>query len=107
MKAMKIAICVACLFCATAAFAQASLGMSVLNSEPVVLKSPDHPQRALQMPMGNEQTVMTTFYPTHATGQRPLWEVAPKKVEVPLGDVARELRKEHAAASKAQIIWEN
>jgi hypothetical protein len=38
---------------------------------------------------------------------RPLWELAPVKVETPLGDSARMLKKQHANARKADIVWEN
>ena len=42
-----------------------------------------------------------------AHGVRPLWEVAKPSEPVPLGDAARLLRKEHAAAKKADIVWNN
>jgi len=47
----------------------------------------------------------TTY--TSAKGERPLWEVAPEWHAIPLGDIARELKQEHATAKKAEIVWEN
>jgi hypothetical protein len=43
---------------------------------------------------------------TMAHGELAAWEVMPPLEEVPLGDAAREYRKEHASAKKARVRWE-
>jgi len=57
--------------------------------------------------MAREQNLLNDNGLTFAHGERPLWEVAQTKKVVPLGDIARELRKEHESAPKAEIVWEN
>ena len=105
---MKVALCMVCLFFASAAFAQSGVNGAVLSNEPSIFRMPTHPERAIQTPMGEEQNVMTTFNFVHARGERPLWEVAPSVVQpTPLGAVARMLRKQHAGVKKATIVWEN
>jgi len=42
----------------------------------------------------------------YAQGERPLWEFGPVSQPIPLGDIARAFRKEHAAAKKAQRVFE-
>jgi hypothetical protein len=99
----KTTLFVLCLLCATAAFGQ-SVGGSVLSSEVQVLRLPDHSQHASQQPMAQEQNLRENSSYTYAQGERPLWELAPVSHPVPLGDVARMLRKEHAAAKKADFV---
>jgi hypothetical protein len=43
---------------------------------------------------------------TMAQGEMPVWEIFRPENETPLGDAARDYRKEHAAAQKARIVWE-
>jgi hypothetical protein len=104
---MKTVFLLFCGLCATTAFGQnIGAASAVLNAEPVPLTVPSHPQHATEKPMLVEQSLLGSNY-TYAKGERPLWEVAPKKVEVPLGDVARALRKEHAVAKKSATVVEN
>jgi hypothetical protein len=100
---MRITFLLFCGLCATAAYGQAA---AVLSAEPVPICVPNHPQHATAKPMLVEQSLVSSHY-TYAQGERPLWEVAPKKVEVPLGDVARALRREHAVAKKSATVVEN
>jgi hypothetical protein len=102
---MKITLVLFCFLCATAAFGQAALGGSALSSEPRILQMPSHPAHAMQQPMGRQQSILVNSAVVSAHGERPLWEVAPKRHEVPLGDVARMFRKEHATAKKAVMVW--
>lgn len=96
------------LFCTTAALGQASLTGSVLNNQPIVLQVPSHPQQAIQKPLAEGQSLLENTGYFHADGKRPLWEVAvPKPAPMPLGDVARILRKEHETAKKASVVMEN
>jgi hypothetical protein len=101
---MKVTLfLVFCLVCVTGAFGQ-SAGAAYMQSTYV---APDHPMHAAAEPMGQMQSLFAGSGVTIAQGELPLWEVAPKHKEIPLGDTAREERKEHATAKKARVIWEN
>jgi hypothetical protein len=97
-NAMKTTLFAFLLLCASAAFGQAA---SVISSEPSPIQIPSHTQRATQHFMQREASLMITTDPNSARGERPLWEVGAKPVEIPLGDIARMLRTEHATAPKA------
>jgi len=101
---MKTIFCAFCLLCATAAFGQVG---SVLSSEIQVIQPTSHPQHAWQRPMADEQSLLITSPFTSAQGERPLWEFASPKASVPLGDMARLLRKEHETAKKAVKVYVN
>ena len=104
MKATLFAICF--LF-GTTAFGQSIYGGS-LNSQPVVYQFPEHIQRAAYTDMGREENLLTKSGFTYARGERPLWEVmSDSSYSVPLGDIARELKQEHAADKKSTIVWQN
>ncbi|MFZ0480156.1 MAG: hypothetical protein WAL71_13510 [Terriglobales bacterium] len=92
-----------CLFVATAAFGQYG---GVINSQPQFYPPPDHPAHASYAPMATEQSVVGgTAYAT-AQGDRPASDF-PQKPQASLGDVARELRKQHEHVKKARIVWTN
>lgn len=57
--------------------------------------------------MAQEQSILVRSDYIHAQGTRPLWDFGTVSYPMPLGDAARILRKEHATAKKADIIWEN
>ncbi len=99
---MKTTLFVLCLLCATAAFGQSVGG--VMSAEPQVFHPPDHAQRAAYQALAPEQNVMGNSNYYYEQGERPLWEVQPAARVVPLGDIARMLRKEHEAAKKAEFI---
>jgi len=91
--------------CSVGAVGQVSGG--TMNSQAHALVMSGNPQHASQTAMSAEQSLIghsTTF---SAHGERPLWEVMPEAPVVPLGDSARALKKEHAAAKKAVIVWSN
>jgi len=92
-----------CLVCVTGAFAQAGASAYLEST----YAAPSHPMHAAPEPMGQAQSLFTGGETTMAQGELPLWEVAPKKKEIPLGDTAREERKEHATVKKARVVWEN
>jgi len=100
---MKTALFALFLLSTTVACAQ-----GVSNTAPITstFQVVTHPERATPQPMAQEQSLLDgpgAGY-TMAQGERPLWEFASAKQEVPLGDVARRLRKEHEAAKKATFI---
>jgi len=82
-------------------------GGAALSAEPQVLQVPSHPARAYQKDMGQDQNLLGSSHTLSAHGERPLWEVAPKTQSVPLGDIARTFREEHATVKKAVIVWDN
>jgi hypothetical protein len=105
---MKTAFFLFCVLCASAAFGQnVSAGTSALSAQPIPIVVPTHPEHASQRALNTEQSLFETSAYTYARGERPLWEVAPKIVEVPLGDIARDLRKDHAIARKSAAVFEN
>jgi|ERR1700690_2474764 hypothetical protein len=102
---MKTALLVFCLLGASAAFGQVGATISG-EAQPLVLSG--HPAHASQRAMAEPQVVLENYNGfTHAHGVRPLWEVATEVDEVPLGDSARELKKQHEEAKKAEIVWVN
>jgi len=104
---MKTALFVLWLFCATGVWGQSAVGGSSLSYEPVVSWAPSHAQHASQQPMAQGHNLLESSGFNYARGEKPLWEVAPITVAVPLGDAARVVRKEHAAAQKAIKVWTN
>lgn len=102
---MKKLILVLGLFCASQAFGQLAAG--VLSSEAQGIYVPSHDATAMQKPISDERSLLISSNSVHAQGTRPLWELAPVHTEVPLGDSARMLKKQHDASKKADIVWEN
>lgn len=101
---MKTTLCVMFLICATAAFSQSA---PVLSNQVSPAQFADHVQHASQHEMGQSQNLLEHSDYSYAQGERPLWEFGPVgPPPVPLGDLARAARKEHALDKKAQIIWE-
>lgn len=104
---MKTTLLVLCFLCTAAAFGQSASGVSVLNNQPQMVSFVSHSQRASQQPMSPGESLLAGSSYSHAQGVRPLWEVAPVSNPVPLGDTARILRKQHATAKKAKVVWDN
>jgi hypothetical protein len=102
MKAMKTAVLGFCFLCATGAFGQ-SVGSAIMSS---VIQMTSHAEQASQHAMAPEQSLMEHSGFSYAQGERPLWEVQPlsQARPVPLGDIARMLRKEHETCKKADIV---
>lgn len=101
---MKKTVLALCLLCASQAFGQYA---SVISNEVQKIEVPSHEAHAMQMPMGEERSLLVGTNNVQGHGSRPLWELAPVKVETPLGDSARMLKKQHANTRKADIVWEN
>jgi len=99
-------LAVVCGFCATGAVAQVGGSvMSAPTTSPFTVTG--HIQRAGQTPMASTQYLIGHFSTMSAKGERPLWEFMTSPVEVPLGDVARQIKKEHEGAKKAAFVWVN
>jgi len=94
-----------CAVCCVGASAQIS--GSIANSQPQMFTMPDHFEHASQVGLATSQNLMERSGSVSYQGERPLWEVAPSAPVVPLGDLAREARKEHVSAKKAVRVWMN
>lgn len=103
---MKIlfSLVAAVVFCSAGAFGQ-SIGGGGGAAQMLVMTG--NPQQATQAPMAPEQNLLERSASTSARGERPLWELMPEPHVISLGDLARELRKEHANDKKAAIVWTN
>jgi len=101
---MKTALFVLCFLGATAAFGQ-SFGGAALSADVQPLQMASHTQRATQVPMASEQSLLEHSSYFIVQGERPLWEVQPLPLPpTPLGTIARMLRKEHDASKKADFV---
>jgi hypothetical protein len=100
---MKIAVFFLCLLAAASAAAQ---NASAISAQTQPLRMAENPQHASQHEMAPEQSLLQRSAYYYAQGERPLWEFGPITQPVPLGDVARAYRAEHALARKAQVILE-
>jgi len=105
MKTTLLALCFVCF--TGAAFGQATVANSSIDSEPQVYAFRNHQGHASQQVMGQEQNLLGASGYSQAHGVIPLGEVATPSGVMPLGDAARLLKKEHAMAKKADILWNN
>lgn len=78
--------------------------VNVLNNQPQMLTMQEHPQHASQTPLAQEQDLRERSTYVYAQGERPAWEFMPPPAFVPLADVARFFREEHATARKAVVV---
>lgn len=92
-----------CILASGAAAGQAA-GSFYLNSQPQMLVMPEHAQHASQMPLAPEQDLREQSTYIYAQGERPAWEFMPAPRFVPLADLARTLREEHARAKKTAVF---
>jgi hypothetical protein len=103
-KLMKIILLVSVILAGTAAFAQSA---GVLSNVPQELHMAEHPMHAEVTAMASEHFLVGGGTYTVAHGERPLWEFGPVSEPArPLGDVAREVRKEKESARRAEITLE-
>ena len=105
MKKNLIAVCF--VLCAGACLAQSAGVGSTLSNEPQMLVMPSHQATASERALSTGKNLFTGSGSVSAKGERPLWEVAPNNVPVPLGESARALKKQHGEAKKAQVTWVN
>jgi hypothetical protein len=101
---MKKILFVVCLLSTSAAFAQYA---NHLSSEPQIYQTPDHPAHASYAAGLDERGIVGGGGSTYAQGDRPAWDF-PQAAPVPLGDSARELKKQHALLlKKSRYVWIN
>jgi hypothetical protein len=103
MIIMKTVVFAFFLLCASAAFGQ-SAPVLPNTAQPVAFV--EHPAQAAQHDMGRESYLYNANPYTYAQGEQPLWQFGSAKQEVPLGDVARAYRKDHAISRKASVVVE-
>jgi len=97
---MKTAIAVFCFLCATAAFAQNG---GYISNAPVPTVISDHPEHASVHEMAPDTPVVGGSAVLTAHGDRPMWDFGPiSEGERPLGDVARDYRKQRLGHKKAE-----
>ena len=105
MKSLLVTLLLTFTFLAVPAALGQNVGSISSQVQPVYV--PDHPQHATQHAMAAEHSLVgSTEAYSYAQGERPLWEFGPFSEPTPLGDVAREVRKEKLTAKKATIIFE-
>jgi hypothetical protein len=91
-------------------FAASAFGQQaapVMPNVPVEFTISGNPAHAERHELAQEHTLMASDLYSYAQGEQPLWQFASDKRVTPLGDIARELRKQHDNAPKAEVIWEN
>ena len=102
---MKKILLLVCVLSTSAAFGQ--YYANHLDSQVQIYRSPDHPSYATYAPMAQERGVAGGGSSmSYAQGERPVSDF-PQAAPVPLGDTARELKKQHALVKKARVVWEN
>jgi hypothetical protein len=105
---MKVTLVILLLgFGAALAYGQSTNTGTALNAQPQMVQFYSHPQTAIQQSLAQEKNLLATSSFVWAQGERPLWEVAPALNAIPLGDIARMLKEEHAKAKKSEVVWEN
>jgi hypothetical protein len=103
---MKTAIAASLfLLFATMVFGQ-SVGTVLVAPNAPSFQISEHPTRAISAPMPAEQNLLGTNSLTSSSGEMPLWEAPSMSHEAPLGDTARELKKQHEAAPRARLTLE-
>jgi hypothetical protein len=102
--AMKQILFVFVLLSANAAFGQYIVNH--IDNQPQPFQAPDHPAHASYSQMAVERPIVGGGGFSFGQGDRPASDF-PQMAAVPLGDTARELRKQHTKVKKAHIVWEN
>lgn len=92
------------LFMRTAAFAQ--YGGGYISSQPQVYHAPEHTAHAGFAQMAAEQNIYPGTSYTVAQGDRPASDF-PQAASPSLGDIARELKKQHTLVKKSDTVWVN
>jgi hypothetical protein len=87
----------------TAAFGQWA---GSISSAPNPYRPPSNPAHASTHALAAEQSVLSGQSYSAAQGEKPMWEF-PQAPAVPLGDIARTLKVEHAKLKKAHVRFEN
>jgi len=104
MKTTFVVLAFVCILCGAPALGQSA---PVLSNIPSPIQMTDHPMHAAEHDMRQEVSLLSSNSPyTYAQGEVPLAELGSPTYQVPLGEVARENRREHATAAKAIKVLE-
>ncbi|MGA7080690.1 MAG: hypothetical protein WBQ43_21485 [Terriglobales bacterium] len=104
---MKKILFLLCVLSATAAFAQYSISGGSRSNQPQIYDFQSNPAHAGYAPMGTELSILSANTYNSAQGERRPSDF-PQPEAASLGDVARELRRQHAALlKKSHIVWVN
>lgn len=97
---------IACFALSTTALAQYMGGGWALDNQahPTVFAS--HDQHAYEAPLAPERDLYVRTATVIAQGETPLWEFPHPEQTMPLGDIARLLREQHATVKKAVKVLE-
>ena len=107
MKLSIFALFILCFFATSAALGQnlsAAASGTGLTGPTQGLVFQSHTEHATQKPLAQEQSLLENSTVTSAQGERPLTDFLSAQNEEPLGDVARRLRKEEAAAKSGGSV---
>lgn len=101
---VTLTLLVFCILSSTALFAQ----WGSISSEAHPMVMPSHEQHASEGNLAPQRDLFVRTATAMAQGERPLWEfeLPSKPQPMPLGDVARLYRQEHAQAKKAVKVLE-
>jgi len=101
---MKTTLLILMVLAATATFGQSA---GVLSNVPQEVHMSEHPMHAELTAMASEHFLVGGGTYTVAHGERPLWEFGPVSEPArPLGDVARDVRKDKQSARRAEVSLE-
>jgi hypothetical protein len=104
---MKKIVLLLCVLSATAAFAQYSLSGGSRSNQPQVYEFQSNPAHAGYAPLAAEQSILSANSYNSAQGERRAYDF-PQPEDASIGDVDREMRKQHAALlKKSHIVWVN
>jgi hypothetical protein len=103
MKTTLLALFAICILSSTAAFGQYA---AYLDPQPHPVMFGSHELHASEGTLLPERNLYVRTAMVIAQGERPLWEFDHPAEEMPLGDVARMLKQEHATAKKAVKVLE-
>jgi hypothetical protein len=107
MKSLLFGSLALCLMGSAGAVGQVN---GYVSSQPQIFEMSGHPSEASEHSMGQAHDIMGRSQNSYTRGERPMWEVMQEMhapAATPLGDLARTIKKEHAAAKKATIVWTN
>ena len=100
---MKTTLLVLYLLLTSAAFGQ---NAGSISGQPQPYHPTGNPAHASVQPLAQEQYVLSGTHYSSAQGEKATWEL-PQAPVVPLGDIARMLKKDHAKLKKARVVYEN
>jgi hypothetical protein len=103
---MKKILFVFCLLSTAAAFGQYGLSIGSQNSQAQSYQFQNHPSHADYAPMSTERSVLPSTTFLSAQGERRASDFA-QPDEMPLGTVARELKRQRADLRKSRVVWIN